>query len=315
MAELLECVPNFSEGQDPAVLAAIVDVLSAAAGVAVLNHGLDAAHHRAVVTLAGSPDALCEAMLRASRVAMERIDLTAHAGVHRRMGALDVCPFVPLRDTPMAVAVATANEFGRRVAVEVGLPVYFYAEAAAVPERRVLGFIRNRGFEVIRDALAKPAATTTDDLRRELRPDVQPPGLVGLHPTAGAVAVGARPFLVAYNVQLETGDVRIARAIAKQVRESSGGLPCVQAMGFLLSTLGVAQVSTNILDYRQTSVSELFDAVERAAKERGVEIRDSELIGLVPRAALSTDSARHVRLTGFDEQRQVLEARLAAAGL
>ncbi len=303
MSPLLECVPNFSEGRDAGIVQGLVDAMSAVPGVACLAHELDADHHRAVITLAGSPDAVAEAAVRGARRAIETIDLRAHRGEHMRMGAMDVCPFVPLSGTTMDGAVAIARSVGERFGDELGLPVFFYGHAALRPERRVLGAVRNRGFEQL------GALVESDP---SYRPDRGP---ARLHPTAGAVGVGARGFLIAYNVQLASADVALAARISKAVRESSGGLPAVQARGFFLAERGLAQVSMNLLDYTQTPVRRVFDEVVALAAAEGVAVEDSELVGLVPRAALDDATARHVKLIGFDPGAQVLEERLRACGL
>jgi len=219
------------------------------------------------------------------------------------MGALDVCPFVPLCATEPAVAVRAARTAGERLGAELDLPVFLYGEAAARPERRVLGAVRNLEFEQLAERVGVDEA---------LRPDFGPERL---HPTAGAVGVGARGVLIAYNIELASDDVGAARRIAKAVRHSDGGLPAVQARGFALAERGRAQVSMNLLDYRVTSVRTVFDAVVAEAAALGIEVEESELIGLVPEAALDAAAARHVRLRGFDPRAQVLEERLRAHGL
>lgn len=315
MTEWLECVPNFSEGRDPSVLEALAVAVRAIHGVRLLGREMDADHHRAVVTLAGEARLVEQAAFELARVAVETIDMGRHQGVHKRAGALDVCPFVPLHDTPMARAVAAAERVGRRIAEELGVPVFLYAQAAQRPERRVLGHVRNLGFETLRDRMgAEP----------DLAPDFGP---AAVHPTAGATSVGARPFLIAYNVDLASDDLALAKDIARRVRESSGGLPAVQAMGFELASVGRAQVSTNILDFRRTPVRVLYDRIAAWAAEAGVEVHRSELIGLVPAAAfeaevamgeagavLTQDGARqlaafvdHIRLPGFDATRRIVE--------
>ncbi len=296
-APLLELVPNFSVGAD----AAIVDELVAAAraaGVAVLDRTSDIDHNRSVLTLAGGVREIGEAALALARVACRRIDLRQHRGVHRRMGAMDVCPFVPLRDTPMPVAVAAAHAAGARVAQELDLPVFFYGEAARRSERRVLGAVRNLGFEALVERVGRDPA---------FAPDCGPPRM---HRSAGAVAIGARPFLIAFNIDLATRDVALARRIATAVRERDGGLPAVQAMGFVLAARDCVQVSTNILDHTATSIRALFDRVASLAAAAGVQVARSELIGLAPAAALDAATAAHVGLLGFDAATHTVEGRL-----
>ena len=292
---MIECVPNFSEGRDPEVLKAIVEAIEARQ-VHLLDHGLDPDHNRAVVTFAGESDEVLAAAFEAVRVASERIDLTRHEGVHPRMGATDVCPFIPLAGSDMQQCVVLAHRLGTRVAEELSIPVYFYGEAALLPERQALPNVRRGGFEGLRSAIAS-----------ERPPDRGPSRL---HPTAGAVAVGARPFLVAFNVNLATSDLAVARAVARAVRESNGGLPGIRALGLAIEEGRTAQVSMNVCDYRRTSLSAVFDEVRRLARERGVEVRESELIGLAPSAALDSSIASHVRLPDFDPKRHVLEERL-----
>lgn len=302
MAALLECVPNFSEGRDRAVVEEIVAAMTAVAGVHCLAYELDRAHHRSVVTLAGPPEPVAEAAFRGMAAAMQRIDLNHHTGEHRRMGAMDVCPFVPLGDADMALAVRTAQQVGARIGDELGVPVFLYAEAAQREQRRILGNVRNKQFEGLRELVG-------------VDPDFTPDfGPARMHETAGAVAVGARTFLIAFNVNLKTADVELAKAISKQVRERDGGLPKVQAMGFFLDDRDAAQVSMNLLDFSTTSIRRAYDEVAARAAAAGVEIAESELVGLVPAAALDSATAEHVKLHGFEPTRQVVEECLKAAG-
>jgi glutamate formiminotransferase len=300
---LLEFVPNFSEGRDAAKVDAIVSAMTAVPGVRLLDREMDASHHRAVITLAGAADAIEQAAFRGCREAIARIDLRQHKGEHKRMGAMDVCPFVPLRGATMQLAIQTANEVGARIGNELSLPVYLYAAAARREDRRVLGNVRNLEFEALSERVGKEVG---------LAPDYGPNRM---HPTAGAVAVGARSFLIAYNVNLETPDVAIAKRIAKAVRERDGGLKAVQAMGFFLEGPQLAQVSMNLLDHTVTSVRRVFDEVAARAQAEGVAVHESELVGLIPAAAIDEDTARHVRLRGFDRGRQVIEERLQAEGV
>lgn len=309
---LLECVPNVSEGRDPAVLDALADAASSVEGAALLHLDADASHHRAVLTLAGPAGPLGEAVFRLVRVASERVDLSRHAGEHPRIGAADVVPFVPLagmdlgrgpggaviRGASMEAAVSLARRTGSRIAEELGIPVFLYGEAARRPGRTVPAAFRRGGFEALREAVA------TDP---EREPDLGPRRV---HPTAGATAVGARRPLVAFNVYLETRDVEVARRIARRVRASGGGLPGVQALGFRVD--GRAQVSTNLLDVETTGPAELFDAVRREAAEERVGVADSEIVGLVPERALPPDADRRLRLRTPGAGR-VLEARIRSA--
>jgi len=298
-APLLEFVPNFSEGKNRAVVDAIVATMTAVAGVKCLGVELDGNHHRAVVTLAGPQDAIEQAAFAGCREAMSRLDLRQHKGEHKRMGAMDVCPFVPLAGATMADAVATAKRVGARIGKELGLPVFLYADAASRPSRVKLGDFRNKEFEGLRDLVG------TDP---EFTPDFGP---ARLHESAGAVAVGARKFLIAYNVNLATKDVQVAKDIAKAVREKDGGFAKVQAMGFFLDDKQLSQVSMNLLDYEVTSIRTVFDKVAELSRQRGVEVAESELIGLAPAAAIDEALARHIRLPAFDALQQVVERKLA----
>lgn len=302
MAPLLEFVPNFSEGKDRAKVDALVAAMTAVPGVKCLGAELDPNHHRSVVTLAGPAAAIADAAFRGAQAAMAKIDLRTHKGEHKRMGAMDVCPFVPLAGATMADAVATAKQVGARIGKELGLPVFLYAEAASRESRRVLGNFRNKEFEGLQALVGRDP---------EYTPDFGP---AKLHPTAGAVAVGARKFLIAYNVNLATKDVQVAKDIAKAVREKDGGFKKVQAMGFFLDDKQLAQVSMNLLDYEVTSIRTVFDKVKEMAAARSVQVAESELVGLAPAAAIDAALAKHIRLPGFDAKEQVVEAKLAAMG-
>ena len=302
MLPLLEFIPNFSEGKDKAVVDALVAAMTAVPGVKSLGAELDANHHRSVITLAGPAAAVAEAAFQGARAAMQRLDLRTHKGEHKRMGAMDVCPFVPLAGATMADAVATARLVGARLGKELNLPVFLYAEAASRESRRQLGNFRNKEFEGLQVLVG------TDP---EFTPDFGP---AKMHPTAGAVAVGARKFLIAYNVNLATLDVQVAKDIAKAVREKDGGFKKVQAMGFFLDDKQCAQVSMNLLDYEVTSIRVVFDAVAKMAGERGVQVVASELVGLAPAAAIDAALAKHIRLPTFDATQQVVEAKLRALG-
>lgn len=302
MPPLLEFVPNFSEGKDRAVVDRLVAAMTAVAGVRLLGVELDGNHHRSVVTLAGPAPAVAEAAFRGAEAAIAAIDLRRHRGEHKRMGAMDVCPFVPLGGATMADAVATAHAVGARLGRDLRLPVFLYAEAAARESRRVLGSFRNKEFEGLLGLVG------TDP---EYMPDFGP---ARLHPTAGAVAVGARPFLIAFNVDLATADVQIAKDIAKAVREKDGGFKKVQAMGFFLSDRQQAQVSMNLLDFTVTSIRTVFDRVAELAAARGVQVAASELVGLAPAAALDAATAAHVRLPQWEPATMIVEERLRALG-
>jgi len=297
----IECVPNFSDGRDPAVAAALRAAIEGVAGVRLLGWHSDPDHHRSVATFAGAPEAVEEAAFRAIARAAERIDLRRHAGAHPRLGATDVCPFVPLEPggpDGMQRCVRAAERVGARVVAELGLPVYLYGEAARIPERRALPAVRRGGFEGLRTAVEQDPAR---------RPDLGP---ARMHPSAGAVALGARDFLVAFNVNLAIRDLAVARAIARAIRESDGGLPGIRALGLELPSQGCVQVSINLCDPRRTGLLAVFAEVERLAREAGTAIRGSELVGLAPRFALDASIARAVRLPDFDARRDVLESAL-----
>jgi len=289
---LVECVPNFSEGRDGAVLGALHAAIVAVPGVKLLDVQSDAAHNRSVFTFVAPPAAALDAAFAAMRVATERIDLTKHSGEHPRMGATDVVPFIPVAAVTMDECVALARRLGERVGQELGIPVFLYAKAAARPERERLPDIRKGEFEGLRE--------------RALDPDFGPNQV---HPTAGATAIGARPFLVAYNIYLDTPDVSIAKEIAKQIRTSSGGLPAVQASGFEVG--GLAQVSMNLLDIDVTPPATVFQAVNAAALERGVGVRKSEIVGLIPERAVLGAAAAALSLP--DAADHILEAKIRDA--
>jgi glutamate formiminotransferase len=294
---LLECVPNVSEGRRPQVVQALAAAVRAP-GVRLLDISSDSDHNRTVLTLAGPPEALHEGVLALFGVALEHIDLRRHQGVHPRLGAVDVVPFVPLAGTEMGTAVAAAHRLGEAVAARFRLPVFLYGEAAATG-RPALADLRRAGLEGLAGRLDLPGWAPDFGPRR-------------LHPTAGASAVGARYFLVAVNVQLATSDSRPACAIARAVRESSGGLPGVQALGLALPIRGCAQVSMNLVDYRRTSLAALLGRVMELAAAAGVAVAGTEIVGLVPEGALSGGS-RSLAAPGGAAAGKVLERRLAEA--
>ncbi len=292
---LIECVPNFSEGRRPEVVESIVAAM-AVEGACLLDWSLDADHNRSVVTLAGPPAAIVEAAVRGAGRAAELIDLTAQEGVHPRIGAADVIPFVPVRGVSLEQCALLARQAGDEIWKRFQVPVYFYEAAAARPDRAMLEEVRRGQFEGLRDAVLREPAR---------RPDVGGPGL---HPTAGASAVGARRFLIAFNLYLDTPEVSVARAIAKEIRQSGGGLAGVKAMG--VSAHGQAQVSMNITDYTRTSVGHAFAAVKEKALRHGAAPVRAELIGLIPEAAFERNSEWMRLLDGFDPELKVLERRL-----
>jgi glutamate formiminotransferase len=273
MRAILECVPNVSEGRDRVVLERLADSIRRVSGVALADVHADPDHHRSVFTFLGAPDDVEHATLALAEAVFEHVDMRRHHGAHPRIGALDVVPFVPLRGLDMDQAVARARVIGETLGRTHGVPVYFYGAAARTSARRALPAIREGQYEGLPTKLADPV----------WRPDAGP---ARFDPRKGATAVGARDVLVAYNVWLDSADLDSARAIARQIRESSGGLPRLQAMGVRLERQGLVQVSMNLLDYRVTSLARAFDAIRAAADARGIAIRRGELVGLSPRGAL-----------------------------
>ena len=261
---------------------------------------MDVDHNRSVITFVAKPNAIIDAALRAVATAAELIDLRTHAGVHPRIGATDVLPFVPVSGVTMAQCVAIAHEAGRRIWQELSIPVYFYERAALRPDRVRLEHVRGKGFESLRHEIATSPARS---------PDVGEPRL---HESAGAIAVGARPFLIAFNVNLRTNNLSIAQRIARAVRERDGGLPFVKALGFELKSRGLVQVSMNLIDYEQTAIERAFEAVREAAASEKTEIAGTEIVGLVPRAALNRKAAYFPLLENFRET-LVLENLLESA--
>jgi glutamate formiminotransferase len=289
---LFGVVPNFSEGRRREVIDAIVAAL-ATPGARVVFAEADADHHRLDTTVLGTAEAVTASAMAGARVAVATIDMTRHPGGHPRMGAADVIPFMPLRGATMDDAVALARRFAQDLSSALDLPVYLYDRAALVPERASLAEVRRGEFEGLREAVA----------RGERLPD-HGPHAIG---PAGATAVGARKPLVAFNVYLTGTDEASARAIATSIRESSGGLPALRAIGFAVPGRGCVTVSMNLVDHEVTGLVDAFDAVAAGASARGLDVMDSEIVGLVPASALEAGTADHVRLAGFDASRQVLE--------
>jgi glutamate formiminotransferase len=297
--ELVECVPNFSEGRRPEVITAIRDAAAATPGITILDLHADATHNRMVLTFIGGPQAVAEAAVRCTEQAARLIDMTVQQGEHPRIGATDVIPFVPIADVSMETCVGIANEVGRRIGDELGIPVYLYARAARFPGRVRLPDVRRGQYEGLRTAIE------TDP---ERAPDFGPARLG----TAGATAVAARPFLVAYNVNLATSDLDLAKRIARTVRESNGGLPAVQALGMTTGDPSVVQVSMNLLDTATTPLVTVYDAVRKLAAEAGVEVVESELVGLLPLDVLVATMRARTRMRGLTVS-QIVEARLLQA--
>lgn len=298
MEQLVECVPNFSEGRNRETVEALVAAVKSVPGVFLLDQEMDHDHHRAVLTFAGLPPAVVEAAFRVTRVAKSRIDLRDHHGEHPRVGATDVVPFIPMKGMTMEDCVTLARQVGARIGTELGIPVFLYERAASGEHRRNLENIRKGGLEGLAE-------------RMQIDPGWAPDfGPSTLHPTAGATIVGARAPLVAFNVNLQSEDLNAARAIAKKVRFSSGGLPSVKAMGVELTTRRLVQVSMNLTNFEETPMHVAFEAVKREAEKQGLQVLGSEVVGLVPEAALLHAAEHGLRLERFDRS-QVLETRLA----
>ncbi|HET6380351.1 MAG TPA: glutamate formimidoyltransferase [candidate division Zixibacteria bacterium] len=301
MASLIECVPNFSEGRRPEVVEEIVNAIRQIDGVTLLDFSRDETHNRSVVTFAGAAEPVVRAATAAVGRALQLIDMEQHTGAHPRIGAVDVMPFVPLGNTRMEECVDLARRFGEQVARTFDLPVYLYGEAALRPERRRLAEVRRGQYEGLKAEIG-------------VNPDRDPDyGPSRLHPRGGAIAVGARKPLIAFNVNLATDDVTVAKRIAHAIRESSGGLPAVQAMGVLLENPGdrrCAQVSMNLVDWERTGISTVVREIRRLAREAGTDIDHCELIGLAPTGALLEVAADALGLRSFSPD-QALELRLA----
>ena len=293
---VIESVPNVSEGRRPEEVRRLAETVKTVAGVSLLDFSADAAHNRSVFTLTGSANPLQTAVLALVGNAVAAIDLRHHRGEHPRIGAVDVIPFVPLRGATMDDCVALAASTGEMIADRFGVPVFLYEAAARTPLRKNLEDVRRGGFEARTEKMRRP----------EWAPDFGPPAP---HPTAGATAVGARMPLVAYNVNLATTDIDVARRIAASIRQRGGGLPGVKALGLTLADRGIVQVSMNLTDYTKTSMPAAFDAIARLAADQGVDVVESELIGLVPEGAFAGRSPESIKLTAFDESR-ILERRL-----
>ena len=276
---------------------AIAAAIGSASEVKVLDRTMDPDHNRSVITFAGPAETVAEGAFRGIAEAVARIDMNRHAGVHPRIGAADVVPFVPVEGITLAACAAIAEELGQRLWRELSLPVYLYEAAARRPERVNLENIRRGRFEKLREAaLADPAR----------RPDIGGPAL---HPTAGASAVGARKFLIAFNINLESADVEVARSIAAKIRASSGGFPCVKALGVMLASRGLAQVTMNLTDYERTPVHAVFEAVRAEAARHGVSLRSSQIVGLIPKRALEKSEQWLPTVEGFRED-VIFENRL-----
>src|SRR5271170_1541306 len=300
MKRLIECVPNFSEGRDAAKVDAIVSAMSGISGVYVLDREMDADHHRSVVTLAGEPDAVAEAALRGVGKALELIDLTQHTGAHPRVGAADVIPFILIEGVTLEDCVALARRTGHEIWARYRIPVFFYEAAAMRPDRVNLENVRRGQFEALREEMRH---------NHDRQPDVGEPKV---HPTAGVTVIGARKFLIAYNVNLNTSDVGIANKIAKAIRFSSGGLRYVKSMGVELKARNLAQVSINLTDFEHTPMHRVYEMVKREAQRYGVMPVGSEIVGLIPKKAIEMAADFFLQLENFSPA-QVFENKLADA--
>ena len=296
---IFEAVPNISEGREPQRVKEIVDAVRSAGRAAVLDTSSDPDHNRTVITLAGDEEALFAASMALFKAATERIDLREHRGEHPRMGAVDVLPFIPVRGATMADATALARRVGEEAARRFQIPIYLYAESATGENRRLLPDIRKGEFENFPDKIVKS----------DWKPDFGP---AAVHPSAGVTAVGARPFLIAYNINLGTSDGKLAEKIAKAIRASSGGFRHVQAKGISLEGRGIVQISINLLDFRKTPIFRVFETVRSEAGRYGVPIVGSEIVGLIPQDALFGAAEHYLRIENFSD-RLVFEACLEGA--
>jgi len=292
--KIIECIPNFSEGRNPEIVESIADCASRTKGVTVLDFSMDRDHNRSVLTFIGSPEATLNGAFAACNRAVDLIDMRAHSGIHPRIGAVDVVPFVPLEGANMSDAVEAAHRFGHLFGEKNNVPVYFYGEAASDQRKTRLADIRRGQYEGLRDKMSNTSWT----------PDA---GSSEFNPRLGATAVGARKPLIAFNINLKSNDIELARDIARSIRYSSGGFEHVQAIGVMLKSRKIAQVSMNLTDYETTAIRTVFDAVKRKAAEQGTDILESELIGLIPRAALEGTTAGYLKLADFSEER-ILES-------
>ena len=297
MAQLMECIPNISEGRRTEVIEAVANAVRSVPGVTLIDYSSDASHNRSVFTFLGEPDSVAEAAFRLAKAAVEHIDLRVHEGEHPRMGAVDVIPFVPVRGMEMEECVTRSKALGKRLSDELDLPVFLYEESASAPHRKNLAAIRKGQFEGMAEKV----------LQAEWHPDF---GGNRIHPSAGVVAVGARQPLIAFNINLDTPDVSIASRIAKIIRESSGGLKAVKALGVMLEERNLAQVSINMCDFHQTPLYRVLELVRFEAARYGVHVVGTEIIGLSPMEALIDSASYYLQLEAFDQKRQVLENQL-----
>lgn len=294
MAQIVECIPNISEGRNPQVIEAVVDRVRQTPGVTLLRYSSDTSHNRTVISFLGSPQGVLEAAVALAKEAVARIDLNHHQGEHPRMGAVDVIPFVPVKEISVDECVELSRKAGQRIWEEAGLPVFLYEDSATAPHRKNLAAIRKGQFEGMAQKVLEP----------QWEPDF---GGRTIHPTGGVVAVGCRMPLVAYNINLSTSDISIASAIAKVIRESSGGLSCVKALGVMLEDRNIAQVSINMTNLDRTPLYRVQELVRAEAARWGVHIVGAEVVGLTPMNALIDAAAYYLQLENFDKTHQVLE--------
>ena len=298
MQALVECVPNFSEGRNPETIRLIAEAIAAIDTVCVLDTHIDPDHNRSVITFVATPERVVDAAVSAVRRAAELIDMRSHQGEHPRLGATDVLPFVPVQRVTMDDCVRLAHAAGKLIARELSIPVYYYERAALSPERVNLEDVRRGALELLREQITTNPERAPDE------------GLPQVHDSAGAIAVGARPFLIAFNVILRSTDTTIARQIARAIRARNGGLPFVKALGFRLHTRGLVQVSMNLINYEVTGMTAAYNAVHQEADRLGVEIESAEIVGLVPRNALDRDADYFGKLENFSEAK-ILEHQIA----
>ena len=294
MAKLVECIPNISEGRRTDVIEAVVDQVRQTAGVTLLDYSSDASHNRTVITFLGSPEGVENAAVALAKKAAELIDLTQHQGEHPRMGAVDVVPFVPVKDITKEECVELSKQVGRRIWEEAKMPVFLYEDSASAPHRVNLASVRKGQFEGMAEKVLQP----------EWEPDF---GGRTIHPTAGVVAVGARMPLIAYNINLSTSDLSIASEIAKIIRRSNGGFDCVKALGVMLEERNIAQVSINMTDFNRTPLYRVVELVKAEAKRWGVNVVGTEVVGLTPMDALLDAAEYYLQIENFDKKKQVLE--------
>ena len=294
MAKIVECIPNISEGKNQEVIEAVLNEVRSTPGVTLLDHSSDPNHNRTVITFLGSPEGVADAAVKLAKKAAELIDLTKHVGEHPRMGAVDVCPFVPVKEITTEECVELSKAVGKRIWEEAGMPVFLYEDSASAPHRVNLAAIRKGQFEGMAEKVLQP----------EWEPDF---GGRTIHPTAGTVAVGCRMPLVAYNINLNTSDITIASTIAKTIRQANGGLACVKALGVMLEDRNIAQVSINMTNLHKTPLYRVVELVKAEAKRWGVTVVGTEVVGLTPMHALIDAAEYYLQIENFDGEKQVLE--------